>query len=190
MRQNWIFGLETISIWYMNISIYSLIWDLSYIWYNNVYNSDITGDKMMNLWTLETCPANTQNGPIIEAKLLYSDRFCIRFLFIVSCHMRTTPAIIYVTFLSLVETAFTWPEMIHGKLTLAFWQRQNGVSPIAVCTIHKRVIVGLSQSAPSVGWESPLHAWLASVNWIGCARCPNRHYRYGARGMHYCILLR
>ena len=34
---------------------------------------------------------------------------------------------------------------------------------------HSRVIVGLSQSAPAVGWGSPFHAWLASVNWIGCA---------------------
>ena len=52
------------------------------------------------------------------------------------------------------------------------------------------VIVGLSQSAPTVGWGSPLHAWLASVNWIGCPRYLNRGYRYGARGMHYHILLR
>ena len=55
---------------------------------------------------------------------------------------------------------------------------------------HQRVIVGLSQSAPAMGWGSPLHAWLASVNWIGGARCLNRRYRYGARGMHYHILLR
>ena len=50
---------------------------------------------------------------------------------------------------------------------------------------HQRVIVGLSQSAPAVGWGSPLHVWLAWVNWIGCVRCPNRRYRYRARGMHY-----
>ena len=49
---------------------------------------------------------------------------------------------------------------------------------------HWRVIVGLSQSAPAVGWGSQLHAWLASVNWIGGAHCLNRRYRYGARGMH------
>ena len=55
---------------------------------------------------------------------------------------------------------------------------------------HQRVIVGLSQSAPAVGWGSPLHAWQALVNWIGCARYLNRGYRYGARGMHYHILLR
>ena len=55
---------------------------------------------------------------------------------------------------------------------------------------HQRVIVGLSQSAPAVGWGSPLHAWLASVNWIGGARCLNWRYRYGARGMHYHIILR
>ena len=55
---------------------------------------------------------------------------------------------------------------------------------------HQRVIVGLSQSAPAVGWGSPLHAWLASVNWIGSARYLNRGYRCGARGMHYHILLR
>ena len=55
---------------------------------------------------------------------------------------------------------------------------------------HQRVIVGLNQSAPAVGWGSPLHAWLASVNWIGCTRYLNRGYRYGARGMHYHILLR
>ena len=55
---------------------------------------------------------------------------------------------------------------------------------------HQRVIVGLSQSAPAMGWGSLLHAWLASVNWIGGARCLNRHYRYGARDMHYHILLR
>ena len=55
---------------------------------------------------------------------------------------------------------------------------------------HQRVIVGLSQLAPAVGWGNPFHAWLASVNWIGGARCLNRPYRYGARGMHYHILLR
>ena len=57
---------------------------------------------------------------------------------------------------------------------------------------HKRVIVGLGQSAPVVGWGSPLHAWLATVNWIGCARylSNGRGYRYGTRGMHYHILLR
>ena len=55
---------------------------------------------------------------------------------------------------------------------------------------HWRVIVGLSQSASTVGWGSPLHAWLASVNWIGCIRHLNRGYCYGARGMHYHILLR
>ena len=48
----------------------------------------------------------------------------------------------------------------------------------------------MSQSAPAVGWGSPLHAWLASVNWIGGARCLSRRYGYGARGMHYYILLR
>ena len=41
-----------------------------------------------------------------------------------------------------------------------------------------------------VGWESPLHAWLASVNRIGCAHCTNRRYRSWAHGMHYHILLR
>ena len=55
---------------------------------------------------------------------------------------------------------------------------------------HQRVIVGLNQSAPAVSWGSPLHAWLASVNWIGCTRYLNRGYRYRARGMHYHILLR
>ena len=55
---------------------------------------------------------------------------------------------------------------------------------------HLRVIVGLSQSAPAVGWGSPLHAWLALVNWIGSACYLNRGYHYGARGMHYHILLR
>ena len=52
------------------------------------------------------------------------------------------------------------------------------------------VMVGLSQLAPAVGWGSTLHAWLASMNWIGCARYLNRGYRYGVRGMHYHILLR
>ena len=55
---------------------------------------------------------------------------------------------------------------------------------------YSRVIVGLSQSAPAVGWGSPLHTWLASVNWIGRARYLNRCCPYGARGMHYHILLR
>ena len=55
---------------------------------------------------------------------------------------------------------------------------------------HWRVIVGLSQSAPAVGWGSRLHAWLASVIWIVCARYINRGYRYGTRDMHYHILLR
>ena len=55
---------------------------------------------------------------------------------------------------------------------------------------HSRIIVGLSQSASAVGWGSPFHAWLASVNWISGARRLNRSYRYGARGMHYHILLR
>ena len=52
------------------------------------------------------------------------------------------------------------------------------------------MLAGLHQSASIVGWGSPLHSWLALVNWIGCARCLNRCYRYGARGMHYHILLR
>ena len=52
------------------------------------------------------------------------------------------------------------------------------------------VVVGLSLSAPAVGWGSRLHAWLASVNRIGCACCPNTRYCYGARGVHYHILLR
>ena len=55
---------------------------------------------------------------------------------------------------------------------------------------HYRVIVGLGQSAPTVGWGSSLHAWLASANWIRGARCLTRRYRYGARGMPYRILLR
>ena len=55
---------------------------------------------------------------------------------------------------------------------------------------HKRVIVALNQSEPAVGWGSPLHAWQASVNWIGGAGYLNRRYCYGARGMHYHILLR
>ena len=54
----------------------------------------------------------------------------------------------------------------------------------------QRVTVGLSQSAPAVGRGNPLHAWLASVNWIRCARYLNRGYRYGAPGMHYHMLLR
>ena len=44
--------------------------------------------------------------------------------------------------------------------------------------------------APALGWGSQLHTWLASVNLIDCACCPNRRYRHGARGMHYHILLR
>ena len=55
---------------------------------------------------------------------------------------------------------------------------------------HQRVIVNFSQSALAVGWGSPLHAWLASVNLVCGARCLNRPYRYGARGTHYHILLR
>ena len=35
-----------------------------------------------------------------------------------------------------------------------------------------------------------LHACPASVNRIGCARCLNKRYCYGAHGMHYHILLR
>ena len=65
-----------------------------------------------------------------------------------------------------------------------------GVNILGSMVSHQHVIVGLSQSVPAVGWGSPLHAWLASVNWIGSARCLNRRYRYGARGMHYHILLR
>ena len=56
---------------------------------------------------------------------------------------------------------------------------------------HWRVIIDcLRQSTPAVGWGGLLHAWLASVNWIGGAYCLNRRYPYGARGMHYRILLR
>ena len=57
-------------------------------------------------------------------------------------------------------------------------------------SIPKNLIVGLGQSVPAVGYGGPLHAWLASVNQIGCACCLNRRYRYGACGMHYHILLR
>ena len=55
---------------------------------------------------------------------------------------------------------------------------------------HYRVIIDLSQSAPAMGWGSPLHAWLASVNWISGAHCLNRRYHHGAHGMHCQILLR
>ena len=55
---------------------------------------------------------------------------------------------------------------------------------------HDRVIFDLSQSALAMGWGSPIHAWLASVNWISCARHLNIGYRYGARNMHYHILFR
>ena len=55
---------------------------------------------------------------------------------------------------------------------------------------HYRVIVGLSQSVPAMGWESLFHTWLASVNWINGAHCLNRRYRYGARGVHYHLLFR
>ena len=43
---------------------------------------------------------------------------------------------------------------------------------------------------PAVGWGNPLNAWLASVNWMLCAHCPNTRYRYGACGMYNPILLR
>ena len=54
---------------------------------------------------------------------------------------------------------------------------------------HKWVIVSLSQSVPAAGWGSPLHAWVAVVNRISCACCPNTGYCYEAGDMHYHILL-
>ena len=78
-------------------------------------------------------------------------------------------------------------ELIAGYiLYLEGWNQTVLGSTVS----HYRVIVGLGQSAPAVGWGSLLHAWLASVNWISGARCLNRRYPYGACGMHYHILLR
>ena len=91
----------------------------------------------------------------------------------------------------------------YYSVSLNSWSSRSHISGLAKRTTsnrsqailgsmvsHQRVIVGWSQSAPAVGWGSPLHTWLASVNWIGCARYLNRGYRYGVRGMHYHILLR
>ena len=55
---------------------------------------------------------------------------------------------------------------------------------------HSRVIIGLGQSAHAEGWGSPLYAWLASVNRIPSARCPNTGYYREARDMYHHILLR
>ena len=80
------------------------------------------------------------------------------------------------------------PSKLGGHVDM---EARNVTMAILGSTVsHSRVIVGLSQSAPAVGWGSPTHAWLASVNWIGCARYLNRGYSYGARGRHYLILLR
>ena len=54
---------------------------------------------------------------------------------------------------------------------------------------HIRVIVNLKQSVPATVWGRPLHAWLDSVNGIGCARCPDGCYRNGTCGIHYHVLL-
>ena len=87
---------------------------------------------------------------------------------------------------------------LWGQIWSVLCQSLSHLHP-SICCYHailcsmasqERVIVGLSQSAPAVGWGSLLHASLASVNWIGSARYLNRGYPYGARGMHYHILLR
>ena len=94
------------------------------------------------------------------------------------------------------KTTKTWVVKC-GKTNLLQWSMFTMNLQISLFRVilgsmvsHYRVIVGLSQSAPAVGWGSPLHAWLASVNWISGARCLNRRYHYGARGMHNHILLR
>ena len=77
----------------------------------------------------------------------------------------------------------------QGSDSIWIWVTSIGIEETRRLS-HQRVIVGLSQSAPAVGWGGPLHVWLASVNWIGGASCLYKSYRYGARGMHYHMLLR
>ena len=70
------------------------------------------------------------------------------------------------------------------------WNRAQivAVSLVEWLVINAIKSVGANQ-CPTVGWGSPLHAWLASLNRIVCACCPNRRYGYVACGMHYHILL-
>ena len=54
---------------------------------------------------------------------------------------------------------------------------------------YYHVIVDFSQLALATVWGSPLHAWLATVGRIVCARCPKKRYPYEARSMDNHILL-
>ena len=54
---------------------------------------------------------------------------------------------------------------------------------------HEHIIVDLHQLTLDVGWGCPLHVWLAIVNVITWACCPNTHNPYEAGGMHNHISL-
>ena len=65
------------------------------------------------------------------------------------------------------------PHWLWGLPTL-----RSPVAPIAA-----RIL------SSNAGEHGP-HANAECGNWISGARCLNRRYRYGARGLHYHILLR
>ena len=89
---------------------------------------------------------------------------------------------------SFVLKAFSFGNM--GPSSLNFEANIPSLLCILGCMVRYQCVIGdLSQSAPAVGWGNPLRARLASVNWIGGARCLNKRYCYGAHGMHYHILL-
>ena len=91
--------------------------------------------------------------------------------------------------MSIVQYPFSFKFHILLCILLAWFSFDTLVVIIVSIRVsmvsYWRIIVGLSQVALAVGWGSPLHAWLASLNRIGCARCPNRRYRYGGLGVYY-----
>ena len=83
--------------------------------------------------------------------------------------------------------AAEWQHISGSTLAQVIANDLTKLFSVVWWVINTSYLVWANQRLP---WGSPLHAWLTSVNWIGCARYLNRGYRYGARGMHYHILLR
>ena len=90
-----------------------------------------------------------------------------------------------------------WPKTIKGQTALTHVIRNYvlllAVPPLCLWWVTHIVTKALRLKILP-GQQLPLFptppTLLASVNWIGCARYLNRGYRYGARDMHYRILLR
>ena len=81
-------------------------------------------------------------------------------------------------------------------LTNADQLRSAHAEPGSQSNQPQSVRVTCGSSVKSVFWIWPLRPGCSKVSWdlwkgtINSARCLNRRYRYGARGMHYHILLR